>query len=607
MSGDDHHPQITIPGYGTIQGVSDRRQPVARFMNIPFGSIPQRWKPAVRPQPWTGVRDASKQGSMPPQEIIDGPSSFLLETLETCIGKYEDLYDEANCLNLNIFMPSQAVSKSDSDTESAKSLPVFIWVYGGALRRGGNGVNLFDATNFVARSISLGRPLIVVVPNYRINYLGFISSKELIIDAASTGSSSHKQSVGNWGFQDLILALEWVHSHIHQFSGDKSKVTLAGESAGAVCVNNLMLIKGAQNLFQRAILQSGSVGMLPPMHAEKDGQLYFDHLWKKFGTDKDNNEDVSVQEKVEILRRVPAKTLAEELNTYEVTFFRPTIDGVLIEDNFWSRDSRSRLDQGLQWVLAGCCRDEGTVLVPVLGANTLGKFNSLRSRLCSPSSFSEFDHLYGIPKSDAEASAISVQLINDGFFRFPIFQTSQFVLEHRACHLSRFHFDSSLEEIAKGDSTVGAHHGSDLLFMFGSDTVLQHLTEKEKVLARQMQEMWIEFITAPDPAQSWIPKVHSLEAYRSSSSKDEGVAEGNRMVDGDATDDEPTTLEDVRFAGQNQAIWFKDDLTVGRTTVERLTEEKLAFWKRASEYHVPEEANGRSSTEVWFNLFKMLE
>ncbi|KAF9356052.1 hypothetical protein BGX34_010121 [Mortierella sp. NVP85] len=530
---------------------------------------------------------------MPPQEIIDGPSSFLLETLETCIGRYDDLYDEVNCLNLNIFVPSQALNGYNNSSASTgierTPLPVLVWIYGGALRRGGNGVCLYDATNFVARSIALGQPVIVVVPNYRVNYLGFISSNELLADAASSNPASEcKQSVGNWGLQDLILALEWVQSHIHLFSGNTSMITLAGESAGAVCVNDLMLIKKAQNLFQRAILQSGSTGTLPPMYPGQDGQLYFDHLWRKFGTSEDNGT-VDAHEKVEILRRVPAKDLAYELKTYDVTFFRPTIDGVLIEDNLWSRESRSKLDQGLRWVLAGCCRDEGTLLVPVLGADTLEKFDLLRSRLSPPSSYSVFDRLYGVPKSNAEASTISSQLINDGFFQYPLYRTSQTVLESGSCYMSRFHFDCVLEEISKGDPTVGAHHGSDLLFMFGSDTVLEHLTEAEKVLARQMQDTWIEFATAPDPAQSWIPKVRRRE--------NDGASIGDRAT---------CASEPGDFKEQNQALWFKEDLTMGRAAAERLSEEKVAFWRTSFEYQMQQTMEGRSA-DVGFNLFKMLE
>ncbi|KAG0246586.1 Alpha/Beta hydrolase protein [Mortierella sp. GBAus27b] len=593
MSEDDHRPQIILPGYGTIQGAKDQHRPVARFLNIPFGTVEQRWKPAVRPQPWAGVRDASNQGPMPPQEIIDGPSPFLLETLETCIGSYENLYDETNCLNLNIFMPTQGLAGTSSGlddlTINTKNLPVLVWVYGGALRRGGNGVCLFDVTNFVARSIAIGKPVIVVVPNYRVNYLGFISSKELQEDALSSDSTHpHGPSIGNWGLQDITLALEWVHSHIHLFSGDVTRITVAGESAGAVCVNDLMQIKVSQTLFQRAILQSGSSGMLPPMSVEQDGQLYFDHLWKKFGATEDGQE-VDARKKVEILRRVPAKELAEELRTYEVTFFRPTIDGILIKDDLWTKESRSGLDQGLQWVLAGCCRDEGTLLAPILGADTVEKFSRLRSRLCPPSSFQAFDRLYGVPKTDAEATAISSRLINDGFFRFPMHRTSQLVLESGSCYLSRYHFDCSLSKILKDDPTVGAHHGSDLLFMFGSDATLEHLTEEEKVLAGQMQEIWIEFVSAADPTQSSIPRVRAIESHESGT---DTVPSGDH-----------SSIDELDAS--NQAIWFKEDLTVGKTVVERMTDEELVLWKDAFEYHIQERARGRS--DVGFNTFSIMK
>lgn len=200
-----------------------------------------------------------------------------------------------------------------------------------------------------------------------------------------------------------------------------------------------------------------------------------------------------------------------------------------------------------------------------------------------------FDRLYGVPKSNAEASAISSQLINDGFFRYPLYRTSQSVLESESCYLSRFHFDCALEEISKDDPTVGAHHGSDLLFMFGSDTILEHLTEAEKGLARQMQDTWIEFATAPDPAQSWIPKVRRLE--------NDGALIGDRTT---------CARESGGFEEQNQAMWFKEDLTMGRAAAERLSEEKVAFWKTAFEYQMQQTMEGRSA-DVGFNLFKMLE
>lgn len=55
--------QIILPGLGTLQGAIDEQCPqVTRFMNIPFGAVTKRWRPAEKPAPWSGVRDATKQG-----------------------------------------------------------------------------------------------------------------------------------------------------------------------------------------------------------------------------------------------------------------------------------------------------------------------------------------------------------------------------------------------------------------------------------------------------------------------------------------------------------------------------------------------------------------
>lgn len=63
MHGHTQPPQITLPGLGTLQGVIDDRRPqVTRFMNIPFGTVNKRWRPADKPLPWSGIRDAAKQG-----------------------------------------------------------------------------------------------------------------------------------------------------------------------------------------------------------------------------------------------------------------------------------------------------------------------------------------------------------------------------------------------------------------------------------------------------------------------------------------------------------------------------------------------------------------
>ncbi|KAI9232003.1 MAG: Alpha/Beta hydrolase protein [Podila humilis] len=138
---------------------------------------------------------------MPPQATVRDP---LIQLLTGSSGseeiRYDDHYNEANCLNLNIYMPNQVPTDA--------KLPVMVFIFGGGLKSGGNGVPLYDCTNFVAQSAALHKPVVAVVINYRLNYFGFLASKEL-------RTETQGDSIGNLGLLDQILALQWVQDHIH--------------------------------------------------------------------------------------------------------------------------------------------------------------------------------------------------------------------------------------------------------------------------------------------------------------------------------------------------------------------------------------------------------
>ena len=54
------------------------------------------------------------------------------------------------------------------------------------------------------------------------------------------------------------MVLEWVQDNIENFGGDKTEVTIMGESAGASSVAYHLLSPLSKNLFHRAILQSSA-------------------------------------------------------------------------------------------------------------------------------------------------------------------------------------------------------------------------------------------------------------------------------------------------------------------------------------------------------------
>ncbi|GBM96830.1 Acetylcholinesterase-1, partial [Araneus ventricosus] len=61
------------------------------------------------------------------------------------------------------------------------------------------------------------------------------------------------------GLYDLVMALQWVNDNIEYFGGDKARITITGESAGASAGSMLCVSPLTTGLFSRAILQSASV------------------------------------------------------------------------------------------------------------------------------------------------------------------------------------------------------------------------------------------------------------------------------------------------------------------------------------------------------------
>lgn len=206
---------------GKLAGVV--RNGALEFRGIPFAAAPVgdlRW---ALPQPapaWDGVRDARSFGPACPQQARFGLTDESLN---------ED------CLNLNVSVPK--------DLRPGEKLPVLFWIHGGAFVGGASELYRLD------QLASQGR-IVVVSTNYRLGALGFMAHPAL---ATADGLN------GNYGLEDQRAALRWVQRNIAAFGGDPTKVTIAGESAGAgsVCAH-LSSPEHVQGLFQQAIILSGA-------------------------------------------------------------------------------------------------------------------------------------------------------------------------------------------------------------------------------------------------------------------------------------------------------------------------------------------------------------
>ncbi|MBQ0742888.1 MAG: carboxylesterase family protein [Pseudomonas sp.] len=217
---------------GDIQGIEIESMRV--FRGIPYA------------QPPVGeLRFANTLAAEPREAVLELSDAFGNMCPQTNITTRQVQGDE-DCLFLNVYAPAEA-----------DDLPVMVWIHGGAFVFG-NGGGEYDPTRLVAEDI------VVVTLNYRLGNLGFLAHPELEDDA------------GNFALMDQQQALRWVKENIAEFGGNPDNVTLFGESAGGHSVMSHIVSPraSAENLFQRAIVQSGSYAPFqqPKAVAQAQGQ-----------------------------------------------------------------------------------------------------------------------------------------------------------------------------------------------------------------------------------------------------------------------------------------------------------------------------------------------
>lgn len=176
------------------------------FLGVPFGAQPVRFAAPKSPAPWKTPRDASQLAPACIQQF-NFPNPRRASILEWFNTPPPPAGESEDCLNLNVYVPQPAW----------KPKPVMVWFYGGGLLYGSNSVEKYDGSFLAANN-----DVIVVVPNYRTNVYGFSGSPQVPVTERNTG------------FLDQRLALDWVQRNIAAFGGDPAKVTIFGESAGAL-------------------------------------------------------------------------------------------------------------------------------------------------------------------------------------------------------------------------------------------------------------------------------------------------------------------------------------------------------------------------------------
>jgi carboxylesterase type B len=226
-------PSLVQTDKGLVQGVVNATGGYRFFKGIPFAASTagaNRFQPPQARAPWAQPLDATQlgPGCYQTHHNPDVPKNL-----------------SEDCLNLNVWTPYP--------NSSAALLPIMIFFHGGSFGEGSDQgpFDMYDGHHLAGT-----HQLCVATANYRLGALGFAVTDKLR---------------GNFGIMDQNAALQWLQRNARSFGCDPARVTIWGESAGAMSVGVHVVSPRAKGLFHQAIMESNVAGFVYKTETEARG------------------------------------------------------------------------------------------------------------------------------------------------------------------------------------------------------------------------------------------------------------------------------------------------------------------------------------------------
>ncbi|HZZ32269.1 MAG TPA: carboxylesterase family protein [Phenylobacterium sp.] len=444
---------------GAVQGLA--AGDVAVYRGIPYAagpSGPLRWRAPQPVTPWPGVRPATANGAACPQpHLSDDPWAQ--------VGPQSE-----DCLFLNIFAPAKTAAQKQKRAADA----VMVFVHGGSFIRGSGGVPLYDGSALARRGV------VVVTINYRLGRLGYFAHPALTAEHADGGR------LGNYGLMDQIAALQWVQKNIAAFGGDPKRVTVFGESAGAVAVQMLTTTQAAKGLFVRAISESGggTAAASPIRGGPLSGEAFGASWAKSVGA-----ADATAAQ----LRAIP---LADVLKAGPTG---PMVDGVMM---LRSPGDSYRKGQQLPVALMIGGNSHEASLVAENVAVAKGALGAAFPELLEAAKVHP-------TKAGAESDLITQSLA---------IQPSRYLAQRNAAAglpAWSYYFD----QVAGSDraKAKGADHGGELAYLFATRADKEVWDAEDRHVSELMGDYWVRFAKTGDPngkgAPNWAPVTKTASPF----------------------------------------------------------------------------------------------
>ncbi|QGG54617.1 carboxylesterase/lipase family protein [Paenibacillus sp. B01] len=442
---------------GTLQGI--RANGTRAWKGIPFAQPPvgdRRFRRPLPPQPWAGVRDASQPGPLAPQPIDPTGGSFGIP--RTGIPQSED------CLYLNVWAPEEP---------SAEPLPVMVWIHGGSFVTGGGGLPVYDGASLARRG-----GLIVVSISYRLGALGFLHL------GPHADESDPDGYVSNAGLLDQIAALQWVQADIGAFGGDPSRVTVFGESAGAMSIAALLAMPAAKGLFARAILQSGASQALPDKQGRVLAQAYLDMLGAQSPEQLAGLTAEELQQAADRLKRAAGESA--------IMLFQPVVDGRTLPAppvEAVAAGSAAGVD-----LIVGINRHEGALFVRP-GMKLLSDEQNARAYVAVTGAPEAAGWVLDYPRTTEGQQ----QAMTDLFFLRSALQLAEAQLRYGRVWFYRYDFVSPGHPVLQT-----AFHAAEVPFVLGNLELLREhgwtIDERMERVSAAAMDAWLAFARSGSPA-----------------------------------------------------------------------------------------------------------
>jgi para-nitrobenzyl esterase len=465
---------------GRIQGTVEDGLTIYR--GIPYAASPVgdlRWRPPQPALKWEGVRAASEYGRACMQ------TNAAIANLPA---------PSEDCLFVNVWTPA---------TRAGEGLPVMVWIHGGGFTAGTPAEQLYHGEWLAKKGV------VVVSVGYRLGVFGFLAHPEL------TAESRHRVS-GNYGLLDTIAGLQWVQKNIAGFGGDPKRVTVFGESAGAIAVSQLCASPLAKGLFQAAISESGgSFGpvragggpgenMQPLDSAEKAGAAWV--------------QSVGASSLAE-LRKIPADKL-QAAAQHQQGISWPITDGWVIPDDQYKLYEAGRYNDVP--VLIGYNSDEGATFGAPRSQEAYVQIVHQRYEQFADKLMSAY------PGGETPAAKKTARdLTRDTAFGWGTWTWARLQTKTGKSKVFLYYFDEHPDHPAGSPRAgYGTPHSEELPYVFHQ--LREHNrpapTAKDEAMSDLMRTYWTNFAKTGDPNGAGLP---SWPAFSKARSQTLYIASGN--------------------------------------------------------------------------------